>query len=320
LAFDGQGVLHLVWGDTQQGFYHQQMAPGSAWSEPELLTGEYDTVFDLVSLQPNPDGEVCVFLNAAVGPSVGLYKHCRDGGQWTPVGEQYARGDWDHPPAFASDGTLGVLQLSGPGNAPVLYREESLSSDEGFVYHPQLAVDQRGGTHALWERADDDSRTIEYRYSGDGGQTWTALQVLADMPTLLGSLEMLADGQGNVHAVGWAGAEGVYYKRWTDPEGADGDGWAPVQRVSGDLEGGSWGDAAAGPDGRIHVVWGNEFADIRHYVQQKPDGSWTQPRPITEETVNNLRIAVDGTGGRHFVWIARDGGLYYVAVPPPSAP
>ncbi len=34
LALDGEEVLHLVWGSTQKGFYHQQRPPEGDWSAP----------------------------------------------------------------------------------------------------------------------------------------------------------------------------------------------------------------------------------------------------------------------------------------------
>ncbi len=190
----------------------------------------------------------------------------------------------------------------------------ALTPEEGLVYVPQLAIDAAGGYHAAWRRRVGETNTIEYRYSGDGGQTWSEIGALADLPPLLSKLSLVADSQGNVHAVAWAGDQGVFYKRWMLAAG-----WEPALDVSGELAGGTWGDLAAGPEGQAHVVWGNEFAEVKHYAQRLPGATWSLPQAITGEIVTEVRLAVDGQGVRHFVWRGQDGGLYYVAVPPPPS-
>lgn len=315
IAFDGEGILHLVWSDNR-GVLHKQMTPEGAWSEAEILTNEFETLFGLVDLIRNPSGQVCVFFDAAtisVQPStIGLYMRCLVEGQWSPIGDripgEYASG-FAPALAFAPDGTVQMVHATGPGRAPVQFADINLSPDEGFVYHRELAIDKAGSYHAMWQRHADDIINIEYCYSNDGGQTWSEIERLTDMP-LLSLLSLIADEQGNVHGVGWAGERGVFYERWT-PFG----GWEPAVEVAGEIAGGAWGDFAVDPDGLAHIIWGNEFSDIKHYVRQLADGSWSQPRLITKEKVENVRLAIDRQGGRHFVWRGEDGGLYYVAAP-----
>ena len=315
IAFDKDDVLHLVWGNTEKGFFHQWLEPGGWWRPAELLTGGFDALFDLVGLIPNPAGHICAFFDAATDSNVpsttGMYMRCLADGQWLPAGELLARGDWQHPPGFAADGSVKVVELSGPGRAPVRFGDASLSPDEGFVHQLQWAIDQSGAYHVMWVRSAGDTTSVETRHSNDGGQTWSEIESPTDLPRQPGLLSLVADDRGQVHAVAWAGAEGVYYKRWT-PEAA----WEPAVEVSGELPGGSWGDAATGPDGLAHVVWGNEFAQIKHYVRQRADGSWSQPRPITDQTVTEVRMAIDSHGSRYFVWRGPDDGLYQITVAP----
>jgi hypothetical protein len=314
MAFDGEGILHLVWSDNR-GFLHKQMTPEGAWSEAEVLTNEFETLYSLVDLIRNPTGQICVFFDAAtvsVQPgTAGLYMRCLVKGQWSPIGEripgEYAP-TFAPAPAFAPDGTVQVVHSTGPGRAPVRFADTNLSPDEGFVYHLELAIDKAGSYHAMWQRRADDTY-IEYCYSNDGGQTWSEIGRLTDMP-LLNALSLIADEQGNVHAVGWAGERDVFYKRWT-PAG----GWEPAVEVTGEITGGAKGDFAVAPDGLPHIVWENDAYDIKHYVQQLADGSWSQPRLITTEKVEDIRIALDEQGGRHFVWTGGDGSLYYAVVP-----
>jgi hypothetical protein len=204
-----------------------------------------------------------------------------------------------------------VVQLDGPGRAPVRFGEVALSAAEGYIHQLQLAIDAAGTYHVAWVRSNGDVHAVEVRASVDGGQTWSEVETLGDLPPQTARLSLLADDQGHVHLVSWTGAEGVYYKRWT-PAG----GWEPAVEVTGELPGGSWGDAATGPGGRVHIVWGNEFADLKHYVRQRADGSWSEPRPITSEPVSDVRLALDRYGSRHFVWRGPDDGLYHLALPP----
>jgi hypothetical protein len=315
VAFDGDDSLHLVWGNTQNGYLHQSMGRDALWRPAELLTGDFDTLFGLADLISDPEGRVCAFFDAATNSNVpstsGMYMRCLADGQWSPVGELLARGDWLHPPAFAADGSVNVVELGGPGRAPVRFGDANLSSDEGYIHQLEFAIDRAGAYCAMWVRSAGEAAAVETRCSNDGGQTWSEIESLADLPPQSASLSLMSDEQGNLHAVSWGGAEGVYYKRWTP-----GAGWEPAIEVSGELVGGSWGDAAIGPDGLAHVVWGNDFADIKHYVHQRADGSWSQPRPITDETVTDVRLAIDSHGSRYFVWRGPDDGLYQITVAP----
>jgi hypothetical protein len=315
VAFDEDDTLHLVWGNTGSGYSHQWLGRDGLWHPAELLTGDFDTLFGLADLLSDPEGRVCAFFDAATNSNLpgtsGLYMRCLAGGQWSPAGELLARGDWLHPPAFATDGGVEVVELGGPGRAPVRFGDASLSSEEGFIHQLAFTVDGSGTYCALWVHSAGGAAAVESRCSHDGGQTWSEIESLPDMPLQPASLSLMPDQQGNLHAVAWGGAEGVYYKRWTRDTG-----WEPAIEVSGELTGGSWGDAAIGPDGLAHVVWGNEFAEIKHYVRQRADGSWSQPRPITDQAITEVRLAIDRHGSRYFVWRGPDDGLYQIAVAP----
>jgi hypothetical protein len=315
VAFDRNDALHLVWGNTKNGFMHQSMGRDGLWRPAELLTGDFDTLFNLVDLISDREGQVCSFFDAATNSNVpstsGLYMRCLADGQWSPVGELLASGDWLHPPAFAADGSVKVVELAGPGRAPVRFGDASLSSEDGFIHQLAFTIDSFGAHCAMWVRSAGGTATIETRCSHDGGQTWSEVESLAELPVRPASLSLMAGPQGNLHAVSWGGAEGVHYQRWTRDVG-----WEPAVEVNGELAGGSWGDAAIGPDGLAHIVWGNDFAEIKHYVRQRADGSWSQPRPITNQTVTEVRLAIDSQGSRYFVWRGPDDGLYQITVAP----
>jgi hypothetical protein len=311
IAFDGDGILHLVWGDKRRGFSHKQMAQEGAWSEAEILTGDFETLFNLVDLIRDPSGQMCVFFDAAtvsIQPgTAGLYMRCLVQGQWSPTGDLRARGSRAYKPAFALDGTLQAVYSAGGAHNAVQFADINLSGDEGTVIHHELAVDKGGRYHVMWQRSAGGTHYLEHRYSNDGGQTWSEIERFTDMPLLI-TLSLIADGQG-VHVVGWAGTAGVFYKRWT-PAG----GWGSVVEVAGETAGGAWGDAAVGPHGLVHIVWG-DGSEIKHYVRQLSDGSWSHPQLITSAKIDGARIAIDDRGVRHFVWEGEDGGLDYAAAP-----
>jgi hypothetical protein len=316
IAFDDRGTLHLVWGSEQKGFFHQQMTLDGVWSEAEPLTNDFDTVYGLVDLIRNPAGVVCVFVDAAIDSNLpstsGVYLRCNEAGEWSAIGERIP-GDYaatfTPAVAFTPDGTVRIIHVTGPGRAPVQFAGRSLSPNEGFVYDPKLEIDGTGTYHAMWRRSADGAQ-IEYRYSTDGGQTWFEAAAVSDMPAQLGSLSLLADAQGNLHVAGWQGHAGAHYKRWT----VDG-GWEPTVKVTGEAVGGSRGDLAAGTDGLAHIVWENEPEGVRHYVQQLPDGTWSQPQPVVQGRAVGIQVAIGPQGGRHFVWRGEDGGLFYGTAP-----
>lgn len=310
LAFDGQGILHLVWGE-EGAFWHKARTPDGEWSEAQVLTEDFETLYGLVELLPRPSGEICVFFDAAtvsVQPSTaGLYMRCYEGGEWQPISDRIPG---DYTPtfplavAFSPKGKVQVLHSTGPGRAPVVFAGMNLSPEEGFVDHLQLVTDRKGQTHAMWQRKADDTR-IEYRSSITAGRMWSSLDRQIDTPPL----SLIADAEGHLHGAGWAGAEGVYYKNWTGLRG-----WEAAVDVSGDTPGGASGDLAVGPDGLAHIVWENQALDVRHYVWQLDGDSWSKPLLVVGEKATALCIAVDGQGDRHFVWAGVDGGLYYAVV------
>lgn len=312
IAFDVEGVMHLVWQDSR-GVWHRPRMPDGVWIPEQNLSENFEVLYGLVDLVLNPAGQACVFFDAAKvstqPSSAGLYMRCLEGNEWSPAGDripgQYAP---TFSPAvdFAPDGELHLLHATGPGNAPVQLNGQNLSSDQGVIFDLAFEISPAGGYHVLWQRQSNE-RALEYRYSGAGGEIWAEIENLTGWP-LLSTFSLVVDNQDDVHMAGWGGAEGVYYQRRIP-----GGEWEPAVLVSGDLAGGAKGDFAIGPDRVAHIIWENDLVGGGYYVRQLETGTWSQPLPLTIESVKNIHLAIDSGGGLHFVWQGGDGGLYYAS-------
>lgn len=318
LAFDGQGILHLIWEDnslrsTGLDALHRQMTPDGEWSETENLTGDFDTVLlGSTGLLRRPTGAVCAFWQGGgASQSLGLHLRCLGDEPEeadlvaTGIGVQFA-------PTFAPDGSVSTLVSQGRS---LTLDDFELADGEANVARSALAIDQAGGYHVAWVRQGDPF-SLEYRTSVDGGATWSEAQKLTDETDKPSGivLNLLADAQGDVHLV-WGGTGGqVFYRRWT-PDG----GWDPVAELTQGESGNSATSIGLAVDGEglAHVVWqGQAGASI---VQQQPDGRWSQPYLVVDVPGSGPgpSVAVDEQNGRYIVWPGNDTAvdLYYTVLP-----
>ncbi len=294
IAFDGNGVLHLVYqqyDDKRSNFLHQQRSPAGAWSAPQTLGAEFDELDRVEWLLRNPAGQVCAFGDGSISNSYSLFMSCLEDGQWSPL-SQVTRARSDPHPVFAADGS--IQSVSNPG-IRVTFQDITLS-DETKTYEHAFTIDSNDGYHVVWERRGDPF-TLEYRYSNDGGQTWSEQERLAGRGTI--PTVLLADGQGNVHLALHHGGGQRFYSRWTPAGGWEG----PVD--FGCCSGSA--DMAIDTNGLPHIVWSTMDGGL--YTFQSVNGEWRE-LPLD----GAARIAVDQQGGRHFVW-EREGGLYYAMMP-----
>lgn len=322
LAFDAQGVLHLIWEDNslrppKSDVLHRQMTPDGTWSETESLTSEFDTIIDIVSLLPRPTGEVCAFwyggssaLNATL--PLGLYMRCLGEGAEAAAGLVTTGISVQFAPAFAPDGTVQTLVVRGRS---LTLGDVDLADGQALISRAALAIDRGGGYHAVWVRQGTPF-SLEYRYSADGGITWQVSESLTDETNkpVGTALNVVADQQGRVHLV-WSSPGGkVFYRRWSPDAG-----WGPAAEVTQGAPGSASTSIglAVGNDGLARVV-GQGFQGV-YTVQQQAEESWGQPQPVNETPGGGPgpAIAVDDGNGRHIVW--RGNGdpvdLYYAVLP-----
>jgi parallel beta-helix repeat protein len=125
-----------------------------------------------------------------------FYRRSTDGGRsFGPTGALQILSTEDRDPAIAMSGDLVVAAWEDHrlGNADIAYR---VSRDGGATFGPELLLtssplDDRhvdlgvSGEFvvALWEEASAGNRSIAFRHSADGGETWGPQQLLTDEPT-----------------------------------------------------------------------------------------------------------------------------------------
>ena len=176
----------------------------------------------------------------------------------------------------------------------------------------QLAIDSHGGYHAAWTETDGSQAfTVQYRFSKDGGHTWTPAEQLdsgtADNPGRIG-FQLVAGSAGQVH-LAWDADRAIHYRG----RGVQ-NGWgAPVTLSSDALNSGVV--LAVAKDGSARAAWQISAADSSVVMRvQSADGAWGPPVTVTPTQAFALALAVDAGGVSHVLWQAGDG-LRYLALP-----
>lgn len=307
LAFDGQGVLHAVWEDRSyrelgSDYVHRQLPPGGQWSEPEVLTEGFVALFGSLTLLPKTDGSMCVLWNGADQASVlGLFQSCQTNTGWAAPELLIQAGGTGREFSVVrlADDSVREVHINGAGT--ILFGETVLVED--LSTNPELVVDVGGGHHAAWAWLGDPF-ALQYRYSADGGLTWTeavTLSTEADRPDGL-NVRLEADRQGGVHLL-WDGYDGAYYRRWTSTSG-----WGETMRVSDGDTRGAFSDLALDGNSLARAAWGR-FDGVR-YTAQAADGAWSAPVIVTSREGDFPKIAVDAQGVTHLIWLTASDVFY----------
>jgi hypothetical protein len=307
IAVDGRGIVHLAWVEgltSEAEIVHRYLSPGDEWSDPETLTEGFEHN-GVPTFLVDPEGTACMLWQASA-PEAALYQRCFKDRGWsdaeTAVEPQGLTAVF--APGIGPDGSL-VAAFEIPPSF-IGFSGVALTAERVTAGAPALAVDAAGGLHVVWAQFADrkDESGMVYRYSSDGGTTWSDLERLDETGLL--THELLADVQGNVH---WLHVDGTY-RRWTptrgwgEPSITDGGG-----RLAVDADGRAWA-IFPGPDGVYLAHHGN-------------DGGWSDAG-VVEGTgggpVDSAVLAID-TGGFFHIAFVRSGdhpSIIYVAQPPPA--
>jgi hypothetical protein len=318
LAFDAQGTLHLVWLDKSLreagDILHRQTDANGDWSKVESLTTDFETLYGDLSLIRDQAGNICAVFAAAKTTSdpttIGLYQRCQAGAVWSPatklaITQQTNIGLRGYSPARGIDGKVHAVYIGGVGT--IYFDDVQLSANTETASGPSLVIDKAGGYHAAWESLGDakNPSTIEYRFSGDQGQTWQAAQTLSNGQSVPNSsARLVADADGNVNLL-W-GDSNVFYRRWTPASG-----WGATAALAGDQTGPNPA-LTVDAQGLVRVVW--EHWDGLPYVVQAVDGTWGAPRLIAHQASGEPQIVVDNGGASHVAWLSNQD-VFYLARP-----
>ncbi len=320
LAFDGDGLLHLVWKDNtlRKGsgfdFLHRVRQSDGTWSDTRNLTQGFDSIQDFLKFVKRPDGVLCLFWDGATvnaRPStIGLYVSCYEDSVWTAA-EQLQNDPITatFDPVFAPDGSIHWVYRVPPRFIRV--GETDLADGLKNVSLAKMAIDSTGGYHVVWRR-DGDPVSVEYRYSNDGGKNWSETERLSDEASPPNSdIWLLADGQGRVHLIWDSGNHYLHYRIWTRESG-----WQAMdtQTFSGVVR---YPQVSLDGNDLLHVIW-SDIYEV-NYIRQQEDGSWTPPQIIADgkrlEPEPAMGIGADGA--KHLVWRIRSDEIdyYYAEIP-----
>ena len=225
-------------------------------------------------------------------------------------------------PQLAVDGSRAVhvvWQDNTPGYYPDIFyarrasdgtwsSPQNISTTPGFSENPQLAVDQGGSVHVVWEDTTPGNYEIFYaRRSSDG--TWSSPQDISNNPCDSRHPQLAVDESGAVHVV-WdeyilSGYD--YYDIYYAGQGSDGT-WSSPQNISNNPGGSVYPQLVVDKEGAVHVVWKDhigQYTDI-FYARRSSDGTWSSPQNISNTPsisglIDQQLLAVD-RGSVHVVW------------------
>ena len=200
------------------------------------------------------------------------------------------------------DDTPGKLDIyyAWRGNDGVWSSPFNVSHNPGHSYPPQLALDGKGGVHAVW--VDDSPKNLEiyYAWRGSNGTAWSGPVNLSNNPSWSEHVQLAAEQDGTVHVV-WSdeapGQNDIYYT-WRN----SGSAWSSPLNISNNPGFSLCPKVAVDESGTVHVIWkdGNEI----YYIRKVTDGNWSAPQKISGDSdVSSFpTLLVDGDEIVHVTW------------------
>lgn len=199
---------------------------------------------------------------------------------------------------------------------PVNLSQAGMGSSRG-----QIKIDRAGGLHATWDEGWDrltgmgEAHYSTYRYSGDGGLTWTEPLTVATPITGTEQLVSGADGRGGVLLLWRLVDEPEIYYQWTADAGEHWTEPAPIPGVYSR----PWGvpfdlyETATDSAGNVHaLVVGRAEpaleATLQLYHLMWNGEAWSEPAVVWqgEGYPEYPRLVVSEGNRLHAVWFVRD--------------
>lgn len=286
LATTPDGMVHAIWvtGGLIGSTLLYSHAPACCadkpqnWSPPVALDS---SVLDTAALIADTTGRLHVAYAPRDRPSTVAYLRSDDGGATWPTqvdvsADSLSGDEYVISPRLAADERGRVHMVWSVQPAPGRYVMYARSDDGGdswstpqvidswanAAYRPEygptlIDVEAHGQdeVHLIWDGAPTVERN--HSWSSDGGDTWSAPQVVFPEVTKLGRSgwnDMVFDSSGALHAVSLVGTGGALHSQW------DGRVWSASKDISKSAQ----FPADAGPEflqsalslgNRLHVTW-----------------------------------------------------------------
>ncbi len=194
-------------------------------------------------------------------------------------------------------------------------------------YFSKVAVDSQGRVHMFFTENVSSSDCLScyhlfYRYSDDGGETWSNEADISVQPNGVAKPNILIDSQDNIHVV-WEAGRGGTLGMVSDPATVQyavsynrGESWSQPLTV-GSEETERANNITIGQDGfgNILMVWWGLPNDLVYYQVSADNGlSWSKPTSIPniwgsyfayQGRQDSYSMAMDSAGNLHLVLVGR---------------
>lgn len=303
---DERGVLHVIWvGPNHTLMYATALAAEAhsarAWSFPTVL----EAAFQRPQIAVGNDDDLHIAF-ASAGAEAVKHMFSQDGGAtWSSSSlvaqsSQPEAGVGDTRLAVGTDGALHVVwtEYRLPEGWPPLGVYYSRSTDGGLTWAPPMAIAGEGYDQITVAVAGDDEvhvawngmagvRGRYHRWSNDGGETWSGINVVSDRGGTEGFPNLVVDSAGTVHMLTTFDHCAQYSRwddgRWTQPVCISG----PEAMASNYIEEAAM---ALGEGNRLHAV----FWDGRQrlwYTTRQVEAPAVAPQPWPQPSVDEMVAA-----------------------------
>lgn len=304
---DHEDDLHVLWLDNSatggvEDVLYRMRSPEGFWSPTENLSAVFFTTIPSSSrMVLTTDGVVCIYLVAQLDQNSlnAAYQRCRVNGAWSdPIKQpEFTQVSGLYNLAYDARNQLQGIYDNG-NNIYFMGTDEQLTNTYNSV-DAQFAIDSAGGYHVVWMTIAA-VFTIDYRYSPDGGVTWTTQQTVSINENGRGAqdAQLAADSAGGIHLLYSSNGQGgnaIEYRKWTP------GGWSDAVKLA-QTGSESKPELAISPDNLAAAAW-HVLGGIE-YSHQLPDGTWTTPVMVAQEQVvgTDAALAVDHSGLAHLIW------------------
>lgn len=353
IKVDVTGMVHVVWCETERKrdgheaeSIHYARWDGYYWSEPRSIVAQQaDIRRNALAIGA---GELLMVYNQTSMAHMGLvlsaapldqawlapaWSEARTvnafGGTYYADMDVDARGvvhllfdDWGFDPEERSMGGFAdIYYRRSTDNGRSWSVPANLSSSTYGSSRGQLKIDAAGGLHATWDEGWDrlsgmgEAHHSVYRYSGDGGNTWSPPVTVSSPVTGTEQLVSAADGRGGVLLVWRMRRSDEIYYRWSQDGGAE---WSRAEPIPG-VWSREWGipfdlyDTAVDSGGNMHLLLVARAepafgVSLQVYHLVWDGAAWSTPTIVWQGSgyPEYPRLAISEGNHLHAVWFVRD--------------